>query len=1618
MSEQPLDYGSSRIALGLQDYVSHTVASHPHLTGGLASAGLAAGFQEETAGLAAQSRITGQSIAVLRHEVQSLAQAYPVGTAGARAYVQVVQQLGNVSAGSERQVGALARVLVQSQAAVGGLGPAYTLSFGQLQRMLGSMDPARVSRFADSVTELSAKTGAGADGLIAMSRAIAPMAREAGLGQTAVLGISASFAKLGDDSGAAATAVNRILSDISRAAKTGSNDLGAYASVVGMTLNQFRELVRLNPQQALTRVVGALGSSPQGLHVLEARGLDGVRSARALSQLAQSGDLAGMMGLANRAYGSGATAKAAATAFDTANASLERLTATAHEIGTAVGAPAARVITQATRVTQGPLGFVANALNSPIGQTVLNVGATAGLAGLLGIRALARGYTAALGVQAVRSGPVAAAFGGYRTGTGQGVYDQDRRFRGWMARAYNPMIEAAAEGRPLGRGPMERVNRGVFGFFRDFGAQLDADRQIATDAWYRRLARRGWAVSMHGAATLTNIWRQPFEQAFQDPTRRDYQLTREGGMMRRFGAGVSEAFTNRDADALRKAVRGLGKDLGDTSLAARGLARAATLGARDVTAFTLRGGAGVLGGIARGLVGMVANPVTIGLGALAVGSRLRSDAKATREEFDRPLEMFSTVNRYRDALGMAAEATTDFAGKVAAAANAFGQSHQPTNIDAARHVTPEQLAAAGPSPHGKRTFHGTDRQIARQIEAAYVGTEGISAAELQQVGTDLLKGGYSQSRVESILGQVNVTPTAVNASMIDTAVTAAAKSSANYSPSTWESIKRTGGLGPTLSGLLGTHPESQIGTGGAAPLIGDSGEQVIRGLITAMQQQWTADQEKGGLDWATQRLWRNANALMKRVIATGDPDLEVFTAKELSKMLSGKAIRVRPGDVEGSKGDIVGLTASHGHTFGGQKYGQWQSRGVSATGPEVAPQVVETGGATGLRATLDGVAPALGNALTGRSGDVVADRLGPQSLVSEDPQLQRQAAAAAALVLSGGGKDILGALGTATRGQAALTPEMVGFNQIGNVRALLSEQLSAQLPGMRPGAATTAQLQAAIAQATATGPSAAPEEGRSAIHSLLESTTERLRARLEAQRNYEIASDRSWHDYYVSRRDAEDDFQRSQARATRDHTIALKRMVEDAAKSLYNVYDRIQVHPVWDAQNLTGNLEEQNRALSTQAANLATLRRAGLSNMAIQQMALADTNNAGQAAQLVADLMNDPKLIGQINALIQQRLASSKTLVTDPSNENFRRSEQDWQRSMTDAAVEQGIALDRMARNQSTAMSRMKEDLHNADLQLVGDYESLHSKMMQVLAGQQVDWSGSMVNGLTDTLQAINTIKPQIDAALGLTGQTGPPKPGDPNFVGPVSVPPTDTDPTRPTRGGNPAASSQSTGSSTTPTQNRAAGKAAAAAYGWTGAQWTALDSLWTKESGWSSTAANPDSGAYGIPQGVPSVHPDYASVMRSGATAQIAWGLGYIRRRYGSPVAALDWWKTGSQTYNATHPEAKDWGHWYGDGGVFTEPQRIGVGERGPEAVIPLDARGMKAMTGALRAYVGLDEARTILSGGRATAITVHSEHHHHDNRVDMTGAKIEVRADDPHEFGRKVETRVRAANSSRGRG
>jgi hypothetical protein len=82
--------------------------------------------------------------------------------------------------------------------------------------------------------------------------------------------------------------------------------------------------------------------------------------------------------------------------------------------------------------------------------------------------------------------------------------------------------------------------------------------------------------------------------------------------------------------------------------------------------------------------------------------------------------------------------------------------------------------------------------------------------------------------------------------------------------------------------------------------------------------------------------------------------------------------------------------------------------------------------------------------------------------------------------------------------------------------------------------------------------------------------------------------------------------------------------------------------------------------------------------------------------------------------------------------------------------------------------------------------------------------------------------------------------------------------------------------------------------FGWSSDQFSCLDQIYIHESGWNPSATNPYSGAYGIPQALPGDKmAAFGSDWQTNPATQLAWGLSYIRDRYGSPCGAWGFWQS-----------------------------------------------------------------------------------------------------------------------------
>ncbi|MEP7036243.1 MAG: phage tail tape measure protein, partial [Actinomycetota bacterium] len=179
----------------------------------------AANTEQSLSGLAATATVTGVNYGKLGATIHQLARDLPLGDKAARDTVTQFTQMGVAGEGTEKKIAALATTTLKLAGATGEGPAALADGMTNLARATGntSLDPVRFTKLADSLTTVSAQSGASATSILSFSKNIAPMAQSAGIGATGVLGISSAFARLGEDGIGATTAVNKMLTDMSRA---------------------------------------------------------------------------------------------------------------------------------------------------------------------------------------------------------------------------------------------------------------------------------------------------------------------------------------------------------------------------------------------------------------------------------------------------------------------------------------------------------------------------------------------------------------------------------------------------------------------------------------------------------------------------------------------------------------------------------------------------------------------------------------------------------------------------------------------------------------------------------------------------------------------------------------------------------------------------------------------------------------------------------------------------------------------------------------------------------------------------------------------------------------------------------------------------------------------------------------------------------------------------------------------------------------------------------------------------------------------------------------------------------------------------------------------------------
>lgn len=143
--------------------------------------------------------------------------------------------------------------------------------------------------------------------IVQMSTRLASAGTIAGFSATDILALSTAMSSVGINAEAGGTAMSTIMTKIGRAVDSGGDKLELFAATAGMTSEQFAEVWKSAPTEALQGFVkgldGMIDSGGNVTAVLDDLGIKGIRETNTIKSLALASDvLTGAVDMANNAF--------------------------------------------------------------------------------------------------------------------------------------------------------------------------------------------------------------------------------------------------------------------------------------------------------------------------------------------------------------------------------------------------------------------------------------------------------------------------------------------------------------------------------------------------------------------------------------------------------------------------------------------------------------------------------------------------------------------------------------------------------------------------------------------------------------------------------------------------------------------------------------------------------------------------------------------------------------------------------------------------------------------------------------------------------------------------------------------------------------------------------------------------------------------------------------------------------------------------------------------------------------------------------------------------------------------------------------------------------------------
>ena len=1319
----------------------------------------AADLEKRMSTLHATAAVTTKTTAGFEKEINKLGKQLPITN---KAAIELVTTLDKLGVNSTRRIGDISREMVKLSEATGESLGGLTNGMVGLGRQMGTLAAGDMSTFANSLLRVSKSAGVSAEGVLSFSQAIAGSARAAGMTEQQVLGIGAAFQRAGADGFAAANTFNQMLNDIQRQIATGSPEIAKYANLIGVTSEQF---AKMDKGEALIQIFEQINKQgPDAIKVMDQLGFDGVRAVREIQKVSQAGGMRQAVMMAT-----GSTDKldqASAAAMGGLSDSLTKTGNALERLAQIAGGPFVQAFTPVIDIFNKALNVV-NALATPLASVGAKMTALIGTgAGVLGgvlLLSRLRSLVTMAGFVA-NSGPVEAARGGFAVGrgiaTGRPVVNEaSRRFaagelRWWQRPAF---LAAQGAGQAMGPGggrsmvgplltsPLRAAtwlanantefitNARTSGFNRSapiLGALGDRSTQFMAAARHPLDFARGFSTTPFQAPKLDEAGQRLADRARQFVARGDAVPERLAARLAEAQLAAAKAVAaNSAATAANTKAKGAEVNAARQLAAATGgLTKAfIRMEAQSLGTTVAIGGKAAFGAgkaLAGGALGLVGGPWgAAAIGGIMLGSSLISRAKERNES---TIDGAAGVDPYRVALGFATEELGTFAG---ALKEATRNLPKPRDFSDLRTISDEVVNVAKTPDRKLVNPDVKNFDSAKGIAAFLSSTNFQTPEELQLAQADLVQATGDRKKVQDAMDLF---------------------------------FKNGGpGGGVDFGGLIG-EVQAKQGAGGfrntlRAPLgLGGSDESIkmVGGIFDDIQQRQGRNATQFNSQFAKAEQFNEMLGVL--AAATTKKSENNFTGKSdqdtLTRVVKEFEQRMLP---EGTDLDFYAATMAKDMEAAGvdlsdtgAKMAFW-AKYINEKVPDTDnPNTVAT--VEQLEAMKKSSESALNRRMrgAGAAGAAFLDDTTVKDAINRSGDVNAQYQGTLRL-LEVAGKSADGVGKTFAEIDAALQAAKAANRDPSSAEWALLSNAQQMNEVRRQGAMPMMSREQRLGQASQRFNAVMDSDHNAPDFEIRRQGAEAemigarqqqydfMKSLVEAHKNFaiqvkrmeearQLTLERGEADFQRQMLQGEQDFLRQRTNAQDDFTRSLERSAKDQAKAIYDPMRRMYAEYTTDAGTLMQNLEDQNRRIAEQSANLAKAASLGLSKQAIESLNLADVSQAQNLARIVDDLASDPSMVQGINDKITERLANTTDLVQSQYNEAFARQQEDWDRSRAreeeqyDLMVQRSneahqLSLDRMGEDFGIQLQQSKEDLARMGEEVFGSFSDVMTQATDLI---------------------------------------------------------------------------------------------------------------------------------------------------------------------------------------------------------------------------------------------------------------------------------------------------------------